>query len=82
MSKLDETIDRVHLNGIRGYTKIGLRKQIRALVKECIPETKPKVIKCKGYYPPYQPQVESHKRQGYNEAISEITKTLKEKGLL
>jgi len=36
-----------------------------------LPEKKPKVVRRKGYYPPYQPQVEQHKRDGFNEALDE-----------
>lgn len=44
---------------------------------EALPKKKPSVVKRKGYYPPYQPQVEKHSRQGYNEYADQAASNLK-----
>jgi hypothetical protein len=40
--------------------------EILNLIASKMPEKKPKVVKRKGFYPPYQPQVEQHERNGWN----------------
>lgn len=36
------------------------------LCRECVPERKPKVVKKRVTYAPYQPRVEKYKREGWN----------------
>lgn len=86
LQKLQDTTLGVALagNDTPGYIYI-LHDAEQAILKEfddfaerITPEKKPKVYKAKpGQYYSFQPQVEQHKRQGWNEAIDLITQNVK-----
>ena len=79
-------IAEARIEAIASYKKVNdileneARANERQAMLDALPEKKPKVVKRKGYYPPYQPQVEQHERNGFNNAIDLFEAAIKLRG--